>query len=65
MGSSPLTIFNASNFGIFEYKESLQSYDVLPVTDEESLASKMPKNFKAVYLGDANECYLIAGGFDT
>jgi len=31
--------------------------------DEENLAEKMPKNFKAIFIG--NETFIIAGGFDN
>ena len=47
---------------MFEYRVKQQTFIQLPITDEENLAEKVPKNFKSVYLG--GEAFFIAGGFD-
>lgn len=59
----PIVIFNTESVGVFDYRESRQSFVPLQILDEENLAEKIPKAFKGVFIG--NESFMLAGGYDS
>lgn len=60
----PLVIFNTLKFGLYEYYEKLRLFEPVKVIDEENISDRIPRQFKAIYVGNEVETYLLAGGFD-
>ena len=58
----PHVIFDTGKFAAFEKKTKSQQFVKLPLFDIDNLVCKVPKDFKAVFIGE--NTYLLAGGLD-
>ena len=56
----PLVIFDTGKFAAFEKKTKTSKFMKLPLFDIDNLVYKVPKDFKAVFIGE--NTYLITGG---
>lgn len=64
ISDAPLVLFDTQQFSAFEFNEKVKQFKELPLIDIEGQAEKLPKDFKAVYVGGDEQSFLLIGGVE-